>query len=270
MSDRKFFILKLFNVITFVLMVVVNSLANILPINGVTTAFVSDSYPNLFAPAGLTFSIWGLIYILLGLFVLYQAGLIKGKSGYDPEAVKRIGWFFTVSSIANTLWIFSWHYRNIPLSLVLMIVVLVSLIMTYIRLNRGELTKKDKIFLRLPISVYFGWITVAAIANVTTLLVSVGWEGFGFSESIWTILVLIVGTVIAGVTMLKNKDIAYGLVVVWAYAGIWIKHTMTQDPGFAGQYPEIINAVMVCIFVFAAAFVYILITGRRHPVKNKI
>ena len=136
MKENSFVQIKIWNMITFILMVVVNALANILPINGITTGGVSDSYPNLFAPAGITFVIWGVIYLLLGAFILYQFGAFKGKKGYNLDSVERISVYFIVSSIANVAWIFSWQYKIIPLSMVLMIVILVTLIMAYSKINK--------------------------------------------------------------------------------------------------------------------------------------
>lgn len=248
MKDNKFAVIKVLNTVTFVLMVLVNALANIQPINGVNTGQVSDSYPNLFAPAGITFIIWGVIYLLLALFIAYQWGAFKGKSG-AMEAVLRIGPYFIISSVANIAWIFSWHYKIIPLSLVLMAVILVSLILAYQRIIAAPLSLKEKIFVRLPFSVYFGWITVAAIANVTTFLVSVGWDGFGVSQSVWTIVALLAGLVIGGAVLIKFRDFAYGLVLLWAYFGILYKHISAD--GFAGKYPSVIVFVIVCMCAIA-------------------
>ena len=103
-QERGIKVLKTFTVLSFILMVTVNALANILPINGITTGGVSDSYPNLFAPAGVTFVIWGIIYLLLAGFVVYQLGLFKGTNTKD--IVKLIGGYFIISSLTNTAWIF--------------------------------------------------------------------------------------------------------------------------------------------------------------------
>lgn len=247
MKENQYAVLKWLNAITFVMMVTVNALANILPINGIGTGAVSDAYPNLFAPAGLTFAIWGVIYLLLAGFVIYQLGFIKVKNVERVDTIKRIGWYFIISSVANTVWVFSWHYRMIPLSLLLMLVILICLILAYNGINKAPLTSQEKAFVRLPFGVYFGWITVATIANVTTLLVSIGWNGFGLSQSVWTIVALAAGLVIGVATIWKNKDIAYGLVILWAYAGILNKHVMAN--GFANQYPEIIATVAISMAV---------------------
>lgn len=256
--------IKITVAVTYLIMVIVNALANILPINGIDTGAISDSYPNLFAPAGLTFSIWGVIYLLLLGYTLYQFGLFQGdKSKVKTELLRKIGIVFSASSVVNATWIFSWHYRMIGLSVILMLVILLSLIYINQLILKEKLDQKEKLFIRLPFSVYFGWITVATIANITTLLVDIGWNGFGISESIWTILIIVIGLVIGAVTMIRNHDIAYGLVIIWAYAGILIKH-MSQD-GFAGQYTCIIMTVIACIVLMGVAIGYVLFAKKQAP-----
>lgn len=256
--------IKITVAVTYLIMIAVNAMANILPINGIDTGAVSDSYPNLFAPAGLTFSIWGVIYLLLMGYTLYQFGLFQGdKSKVKTELLRKIGIVFSVSSVVNAAWIFSWHYGMIGLSVILMLVILLSLIYINLLTHQEKLDQKEKLFIRLPFSVYFGWITVATIANITTLLVDIGWNGFGISESLWTILIIIIGLVIGAVTMIRNHDVAYGLVIVWAYAGILIKH-MSQD-GFAGQYSGIITTVIACIVLMGVAIGYVLFAKKQAP-----
>jgi hypothetical protein len=262
-NERKT-IIKIITAITFLIMVTVNGLANTLPINGVNTGQISDSFPNLFAPAGLTFAIWGLIYLLLAGYTLYQLGVFRDDtSAMRNELLSRTGVLFSVSSIANTAWVFAWHYYMVPLSMLLIIVILVCLILINQRMKDESFSQREYFFIRLPFSVYFGWITVATIANATILLVSIGWKGFGLAEATWAVIMISAGLVIAVATMLKNKDIAYGLVIVWAYAGILLKHTSPE--GFAGQYPAVITTTMVCIFLLLLAEAYILMSARKRP-----
>lgn len=252
--------------ILFLLMIIVNALSVILPINGVTPGQVSDSYRNLFAPAGMTFSIWGLIYLLLAVYTLYQLGFfqIRNKKN-NSDLIEKVGLYFSISSIANVAWIFAWHYQVIVLSMLLMIIILSCLIVISKEIGEVRLSTKEKFFIRLPFSVYFGWITVATIANATILLVSLGWNGFGISEIVWTVITIVIGSIIGIVTMLKNKDIAYGLVVIWAYTGILIKHTSPK--GFAGQYPVVIITVMICIAFLFMGEAYILINNKRKLIR---
>jgi hypothetical protein len=234
--------LQLLNILAFLGTLAVNALANILPIAGKTTGELSDAYPNLFVPAGLTFSIWGLIYLLLGAFVVYQASDLFGGSGRATEVVQRVGWLFVLASAANMAWIFAWHHQRVALSLLFMVVLLLSLIVVYLRLDVGgaAVGTARKLLAHLPFSIYLGWITVAAIANLTALLVSVGWGRFGLSEVFWTVAVLLVATAITGLMLVLRRDSFYALVVVWAFAGIVIKRTASESP----EWPVVITAAV--------------------------
>jgi hypothetical protein len=239
-------LIKILAGVAYAAMVVVNFLANGLPINDRSTGEISDAYPNLFAPAGLTFSIWGLIYLLLAGYVVYQFT----KSGRQREGLfEKINPYFIATSLANIAWIFAWHYDYIGLSVLIMAALLVFLIKIadILRAEQFDNTQ-DKLFIRAPFSVYFGWITVAAIANITIFLVSIGWGGFGIADHVWTATILLVGALIGILRMNKDKNIPYGLVLIWAYLGILLKHL--SDSGFSGQYPIVIGAVIVCLGLF--------------------
>ena len=246
--------IRILVLITFISMIAVNALANILPINGMTTGAISDMYVNLFAPAGITFAIWGLIYFMLGLFTLYQFGLF-GWGKLNEKIIERVSVLFILTSIVNLLWIFAWHYNIIFLSMILIVTLLVLLIKIADLVNNKDITIKERIFVCTPFSIYFGWITIATIANITVLLVSLKWDGFGISPVIWTMLILLVGTIIGILRMFKDVNPAYGLVFVWAYLGIWIKHTSIM--GFNNMYPEIIYTIisLIIALLMGVAFV---------------
>ena len=255
-------IVKVAVVITYLVMVAVNALASILPINGMDTGQVSDSFPNLFAPAGLTFSIWGLIYLLLAAYTLYQLGLFQKNRGAGRSALlTRIGLLFALSSLANASWILAWHYLNIALSLLLMLVILALLAKINLIITAEELNPQERFFIRLPFNVYFGWITVAMIANVTALLVFSGWNQFGISDVTWMLVIVPVGAIIGLLTMFRFKSIAYGLVIIWAYLGIVIKHTSAT--GFAGQYPPVTMITIISLAALLAGVLYLLVTRRK-------
>jgi hypothetical protein len=141
-----------------------------------------------------------------------------------------------------------------------MLVILVSRIIIVTGFRGRSISKRERYFVRLPFSVYFGWITVATIANVTALLVDVGWNRFGISEATWTVVILIVGAVIGISTIRRNRDVAYGLVFLWAYLGIWLKHTSYD--GFRSQYPIVIITVISC-FVLIVLVEFSLLLARR-------
>jgi benzodiazapine receptor len=216
---------QILNVLIFLATVTVNGLANALPINGRNTGEISDSFPVLFTPAGYVFSIWGLIYLLLLGFTIYQAL----PSQKDNPRLERLGYWFALSGVLNIAWIFFWHYDFIPLTLVAMLGLLVSLIVIYTRLGIGSAQVQgiEKYLINLPFSVYLGWISVATVANFSITLYDLGWTAFGIAPEIWTMVVLAVATTL-GVLMLERRgDIAYALVLVWAFIGITVKQMDT-------------------------------------------
>lgn len=217
------------NLLGFLGTIIVNGMANALPLNNRNTGELSDLYPNLFVPAGLTFSIWGLIYLLLAVFVVYHLLSAFRKTDETPAFSARIGMLF-ISCLANIGWIFTWHYEMLPLSLFFMLIILACLLAIYLRLNIGKSSaaNKEKYMVHLPFSVYLGWITIATIANVTALLVKANWNSFGLGEPFWTVLVIAVGIAIALAVIFTRKDIYYALVVDWAILGILIKR-LTVD-----------------------------------------
>jgi len=226
MKQRVF--LSILNLLGFLGTVIVNALANILPINNNTTGELSDMYPNLFVPAGVTFSIWGLIYVLLGIFVVYQ--LIGALKDRGSTFIENIGPFFFIASLANIGWIFAWHYELVGISLLAMLALLGSLLAVYIRLRVGKSAAPagERYMVHLPFSVYLGWITIATIANVTALLVDIGWGRFGLSEQFWAAAVITVGIIIALSVLFTRKDIFYCLVVDWALIGILLKRLSVE------------------------------------------
>ena len=263
--------LRIMIVASFLLMIAINALAMLLPINGQTTAEISDKYENLFAPAGVTFGIWSVIYTLLAAFVVYHLIFFsKNRDADTHRLMVRVSVLFILSSILNSVWIFTWHYELFPASVIVIAAILLCLSLISIFLRKKKFTLAENIFLRLPFSIYFGWITVATIANVTAYLVSLDWSGFGISEEIWTVAILIVGALIAFVTVLFAGDPFYGLTVVWAYLGIVLKH---MDPdGHDRQFMAIVLVACVCIAVLLLEAVLIAIFGKlpgKAPKQDK-
>jgi hypothetical protein len=247
-TRRSQIILSIINLAGFLGTVVVNGLATSLPINNKTTGELSDQYPNLFVPAGLTFSIWGLIYILLAIFTIYSV-IIAIKKDAAGSFINKIGLLFFLSCIANMAWIFAWHYEIVPLSLVIMLLLLGFLIAIYMRLGVGKKgpAKKEQYLVHLPFSVYLGWITIATIANVTALLVDVNWNRFGLSEQFWAVVVIVVGIAITLGVLFRRQDIYYCLVVDWALLGILLKRLADHDPVQSVVVVTIVGLVIITI-----------------------
>ena len=241
-------LLQISNIAGFIATVVVNFLAVGLPLNNKTTQQLSDALPNLFVPAGITFSIWSVIYILLGVFAIYQGKDLFKQEKDDLSFLDKISYFFILSSIANVAWIFFWHYELVPISLIMMLILFVSLLALYLRLDigKGDASKQERNFIHLPISVYFGWITTATVANVTALLVSLNWDGFGIAEEIWAVLILVVVALIYVLTVITRNDIAYGLVGVWSTLGIVLKQiTATPVVGITA----LVVLIVICLAI---------------------
>jgi hypothetical protein len=253
---------KILMTVTYLAMVTMNYLANALPLNGRETGAISDAYANLFAPAGLTFAIWGVIYLLLAFHILYQWGAFRQQDAAREPLLRRVAILFSLSSVANTAWVFAWHYDVIWLSALLIVTILALLAVIVVTLQRAGLTGRDHWFVGVPFSVYFGWLTVATVANATVWLVSIGWDGLGISEEFWAVIIIAVAAVIGTLIMLHHRDIAYGLVLLWAFAGILIKHT--SDTGFASQYPQVITTTIICLVAFLAAEGFIIWRKQNH------
>lgn len=259
---NKYLKIKITTTVSYIIMIAVNFLANLIPINGVKTSDISDAYKNLFTPAGFTFSIWGVIYLLLALNILYEFGILKKRSeNINIRLLNKVAIPFSISSIANAAWIISWHYNYINLSIVFMLVILISLVYINKEINKRNLNFKQKIFIRIPFGIYFGWITVATIANITVFLVSMGWSGFGISDVIWTILVILLGTIVGSLVLLKFRNIEYGLVLIWSYFGIYVNHI--SQSGFSGKYQEIVYAILLCIIVLIFNILYVLLKPKK-------
>jgi len=247
MGKNRLISLSILNLIGFLGTVIVNGLSSALPINGKTAGELSDQYPNLFVPAGLTFSVWGIIYILLAIFVIYGLIVAARKDTEKSSFIGNIGVLFFISCLANIGWIFAWHYEIVPLSLILMLLLLVTLITIYLKLRIGksDSPRTEKYMVQLPFSVYLGWITIATIANVTALLVYTNWNTFGLGEPFWAVAVITVGIAITLSVLFTRKDIFYCLVVDWALLGILLKRFADSTPVQSVVVITIIGMVLI-------------------------
>ncbi len=203
----------------------INIMANAMPLNGLNTGEISDRFKVYFIPAGYVFSIWGVIYIGLIAYAIFQAL----PSQRENPRLRKTGFLVAASGLANIIWLFLWHYEQFVLTLAAMLVLLSLLLAIYLRLDRNQVSVSlaETWAVRVPFSIYLGWITVATIANVTSLLYYLNWDGFGIAPEIWMLIVLAVVLVISVLVSLRQRDVAFILVILWALAGIAIKHAAT-------------------------------------------
>jgi benzodiazapine receptor len=255
MSSHKSY--RYLNLVFTLAVLVVNTLANALPLNGQTTGEISNRFPILFVPAGYVFSIWGLIYLGLVLFLVYQFLPASAKTPTIEEASP----YYWLTCIANCAWIFLWHYEQFPATLAAMLLLLFSLIMMY-RIIHREKVEYQRFIDRIPswtFSIYLGWVSVAMIANVSQVLYYLGWDGWGISPEVWAVGLLFAAGWL-GMTMLtKERDVLYNLVLVWAFVGI------AQKQG--GTAPVSLTAWVLAVFLAAAMIGYSLF-GKKP--ENKI
>ncbi len=234
--------MKTINLIAFAIMVVMNYLANALPLNGKTTGQLSDQYPNLFTPAGLTFSIWGVIYLMLLGFVVLQF-----RDG-NKSMVSAIGWAFALSCLLNASWILAWHYEALPFSLIIMLALLAVLIFINVKLQPFAPG-----WIKAAFGIYLGWICIATIANITALLVSYNWGGWGISQPVWAMIMVLAGAFITSWALFRLDNPFLGLAALWAILGIVIKQH--------GSFPQVAStAIMGMIIVTISIFLWM---GRK-------
>ncbi|MBY6085862.1 TspO/MBR family protein [Priestia flexa] len=246
MANFRFY--SILNAIGLVLVLIVNYLANALPIGGQTTGEVSDSVPTLFTPAGYAFAIWGLIYTLLIIWIIRQ--FIARED--QKEIYAKIGIWFFISCLLNSAWIFIFQYRYFTLALLVIVLFLVTLMIIYSIIQNSRMTTW---FMRLPISIYIGWVSVATIVNVFVVFQANGIETlFGLGEQTWAIIMLVVGGILGVLFTRKNRDIAYSLVFIWAFIAISVKQS---------AYSGIVTTVWVVVVILALNIIVQLIRNYR-------
>jgi hypothetical protein len=243
---QKISTLKILSIAAFTGVLAVNYFANSLPINGVRTADISNKYFNEFAPAGITFSIWGIIYLLLIGTIIWQYKLV----GVTIDTINK---WFIANSLLNVAWLFAWHYESLPLTLVLML----SILYTLVQINKTIAEElPDNLSVKwLPQSafgVYLGWICIATIANFTTFLVSINFNKFGLTDTFWTGAVIGIGSITAAMLVVQFKNIYIGLAVIWALAGIIIRQNQLHGHFTAISWAAVTYGLAVVVSLFYA------------------
>jgi hypothetical protein len=222
---------QILTIIATILTIAVNAAANILPLNGVTTAEVSNTFTSFFVPAGYVFAIWGVIYILLIIFSFGFSVVPKKEREYVEEIVP----WYILGSIVNIVWIFSWHYGFFLTTLVAMLTLLITLIATQMILNQNKAKSlTEQVIVHLPFNVYLGWVSVATIANVADVLSYFGFTGFGINGAYWAAAMMLVSGALAALVIMKSNK-AFGIVVIWALIGIMVKFPTELSMLIAGS-----------------------------------
>ncbi len=245
--------------LSFLLMLGMNVAANALPLFGVTTSDISARYPSLITPAPYTFMIWSVIYVLLALYVLFQIGFWKGGET-DEALLQQMGLYFVMANLFQVLWLIAWHGDLILVAaaLLLLIVFTVGQIVELVR-KKAPLTARERLFLQLPFSVYFAWVNVAAVCNISVYLVKIDFEFWGISPTILTVVTLCITLLLALFIVLRNRDVWAGLTFLWAFGGIFYMHYVVYDAAY-------VPVPVACVFALLAtlaASVFAFRLGQR-------
>lgn len=246
------------NTIALVITIAINYLSNTGLINGNTMKTISDRYQNYFTPAGYAFSIWGVIYLGLAGFIYYNWSTISERSN---ELVSKIGWWFVVSCIANSAWVFAWLNDELVVSVCLMVVLLVSLLMINQNITTGRrehFDNKTLLLVKWPFNIYFGWVSVALIANVAALLTKLGWDGWGIPGVTWTIIMIVIAGVVNVFILFVKKFNPFALVGIWALIAI----------AASNKSANLNNIVYACYGVSAVLFIIIILNVFRRRSLN--
>lgn len=263
--------LAISNSIFFVIAFAVSMLSQVSAINNKDIGDVSNKYDTLFTPAGITFSIWGLIYIALFAFCIYHIYKAFREDALSEanKDTSRMGALFIVNNIATAAWVFAWVNEQFILSVLLMLTQLVTLVIINVRLKifNPHRSVNSKIFTQFPLGIYFAWICIATIANISAALVGLGWDGGGVSASYWTVILIAGATLISSAIILLKKNVFFGLVVIWAFYGIILKHN-AGDPAL---YKDIISAAwggIACVGLAECIQLYINYTQLRKRLNT--
>lgn len=240
-----------------VLTVTLNYLATTLPLFGRSTAEISDGLPNLFVPAGITFSVWGVIYLGLMLFTAYQLLLVKKKPELPPLWLQRIVPYVLLTHLANSLWIIAWHALWYVPSLLLMVVLFASLIRInlYLGWSDEQYGRLTYVLAVVPFSLYAGWITVALPANITAVFVAYGFTDLVLGPVIWAAAISAVAAMLGILAVLVCRDVAYSLVIAWALFGIALKRS-ADEPFLTGWAAALCFALLLLIALTVARKIY--------------
>jgi hypothetical protein len=218
---------KFSNILALALVLWVNFWAVSLPLNGLTPKDISQMFPNEFAPAPITFSIWSIIYSLILGIMVWQFGR---KNPLRDQALQKISAVFIINCGLNASWLISWHYLLLWLSVLIMLGILVTLIYLN-RLISSQLSPQTPQIwlLKAGFGLYLGWICVATVANATVLLVSTGFKGVFLSETFWTGGMIGIAAIVVALTTWHFKNLFIALAVIWAFAGIIIQQNILHN-----------------------------------------
>ncbi|MBC8767441.1 tryptophan-rich sensory protein [Arenibacter sp. BSSL-BM3] len=241
--------LSIINLLSVVLVIAVNYISQAVRINDTTIGELSQRYSNLFTPASYAFAIWGLIFLSLLAYALFQVKVVF----YDKKElayIEQTGYWFAIANVLNALWVIAFAYDYMGLTVIIIVGILISLLKIIINTNmeRWDAPKEIIVFSWWPICLYSGWITVATIANIALYLTKIGWDGAFLTEVQWTMVLIVIATLINLVIIYKRNMREFAAVGVWALFAIYIRH---QDSLEIPAYTALAcSAILLSVILF--------------------
>lgn len=228
---------------------------------------VSARHDTVFAPAGITFVIWGVIYLSLLTFCFFHLYIAFSKSDLLQTNLdtQNMGWLFIINNLATGFWLLAWVNEELLVSVILIVIQLVTLVFISVKahISSPDRPISIKIFTQFPLSIYFAWICIATIANVSAYLKSINWSGLGISESYWTIIMIGAATLISLFVILVRRNIPFGFVLLWALYGIVLKRQQVNPIDFE----IVINAAYSAFVVILIALIIRIVSGFKSGKK---
>ena len=243
---------QILNALSVAIALTVNILASALPLNGQNTGEISDRFPVYFVPAGYVFAIWSVIFIGWIAFAVYQFLPAQKES----PRFRNLGYLFAISGLFNAAWLVCWHYNFFGLSVLVMLTLLALLIASYLKLNVGRtpVSTAEKWSVDVPLSVYLGWISVATVANISSWLYLVNWNGFGIAPQAWAVIMIAVASLLGVLMTVTRRDSGYVFVLAWSFAGIALKQA---------DVPSVANTAWGATVLALGLAIYSIIARRR-------
>lgn len=244
-------VLQIATIVSILGAIVMNAVSNLFPLRGLSIGAISNTILGgvLITPANYAFAIWGVIYLGLIGFGIYQA---LPQQRYNPHLLKLrapIIW----ASVFQIVWVYLFQLLQFWLSVVFIFGILFNLIAAYVwsRFSKDRVSREEKWLVQIPISIYLGWISVASIVNVASALYASRWNGWGIDASIWTMLMILIADVITAAIVVRYRDAAFTGVIVWAFLAIAVR-----------QFAQLYSQIEVAMTAIGSAIVLILLLIR--------
>ncbi len=254
--------LAILNAVAFLVQLALAWMAQVHLLSVYNVGQVSGKYASLFTPAGTSFTIWGLIYLSLAAFCVYHIIMAWTQPETHPanKDIERIGGWFIMNNLATAFWLIAWTNEEISLSVMMIAVQLICLIAIHLRTGMYDPAREtaSKWLTQFPLSIYFGWITIATIANVSSFLNVTSWDGWGLDPIDWTNIMIGIAVFITVLVMTTRRNVLFGLAIIWGLFGIILKREEIDSV----LYFHIVRTAWIGISVLGLVIVLRLIKNR--------